>query len=254
MSAGPRKCCTTPSSCTPTGTAAPAAQRRKRHEPAGSSFLDAAHSGLAPMRARARAPSPIRPGMWPGPAAWRMAGVAPGRAHRDQRNRPAACASRACRAGTTTTTHPSGPRTACRRTQRACVRHWIWLGRAIQIDLTAVPEIIHAHQDAFRLACRYGVTRFVLAEVTVRQQAAATPVDGCPHVQRRIAVLASSNPGLDWGTRTRPRPQPTPRRSRWPPKSSALPGQNPYWAGMTDTTFPQHPAGPASMTHDQPTA
>ena len=102
-------------------------------------------------------------------------------------------------AGTTTTTHPSGPRTACQAHQRACVRHWIWLGRAIQIDLTAVPEIIHAHQDAFRLACRYGVTRFVLAEVTVRQQAAATPVDGCPHVQRRIAVLASSNPGLDSG-------------------------------------------------------
>ena len=79
--------------------------------------------------------------------------------------------------------------------QRACARHRTWLGRAIQIDITAAPEIIRACQRASRLARQHGSTSLVLAEAAARQQAVATT--GSPHAHRRAAVLASSNPGLD---------------------------------------------------------
>ena len=81
--------------------------------------------------------------------------------------------------------------------QRACIRHRTWLGRVIQIDLTAAPDIIRACQRASRLARQHGVTRLVLAEATMRQQAAVTA--GSPHARQRAAMLASSNPGLDPG-------------------------------------------------------
>ena len=81
--------------------------------------------------------------------------------------------------------------------QRACIRHRTWLGRVIQIDLTAAPDIIRACQHTARLARQHGVTRLVLAEATARQHAAATA--GCPHARQRAAMLASSNPGLDPG-------------------------------------------------------
>ena len=56
--------------------------------------------------------------------------------------------------------------------QRACRRHRTWLGRAIQIDLTAAPDIIAASRHASRLARQHGITRLVLAEATAREQAA----------------------------------------------------------------------------------
>ena len=79
--------------------------------------------------------------------------------------------------------------------QRACARHRTWLGRAIQIDITAAPEIIRACQRASRLARQHGITSLVLAEAAARQQGVATT--GSPHAHRRAAVLASSSPGLD---------------------------------------------------------
>jgi hypothetical protein len=81
--------------------------------------------------------------------------------------------------------------------QRACTRHRTWLGRGIQIDLTAAPDIIRACQQAARLARQHGVARLVLAEATARHQTAATA--GSPHARQRAAALASSNSGLDPG-------------------------------------------------------
>jgi len=81
--------------------------------------------------------------------------------------------------------------------QRACARHRTWLGRAIQIDLAAAPDIISACRHAARLARQHGITRLVLAETTARQQTAATA--GSPHSRQRAVALASSNPGLDTG-------------------------------------------------------
>ena len=78
--------------------------------------------------------------------------------------------------------------------RRACERHRTWLGRAIQIDLAAAPEIISASRKAVRLARQHGITRLVLAETTARQQPA-----GDPHGRRRTATLAMANPGLDPG-------------------------------------------------------
>jgi len=78
--------------------------------------------------------------------------------------------------------------------QRTCRRHRTWLGRAIQIDLTAAPDIIAASRHASRLALDHGITRLVLAETTARQQAA-----GDPRGRRRTATLATANPGLDPG-------------------------------------------------------
>src|ERR1039458_1163364 len=49
--------------------------------------------------------------------------------------------------------------------QKACTRHRTWLGRAIQIDLTAAPDIFRACQHASRLARQHGITRLVLAEI-----------------------------------------------------------------------------------------
>jgi len=80
--------------------------------------------------------------------------------------------------------------------QRACERHRTWLGRAIQIDLTAAPDIVTASWQASRLARRHGITRLVLAETTARQQAAGT---GDPRGRQRTATLAMANPGLDPG-------------------------------------------------------
>ena len=78
--------------------------------------------------------------------------------------------------------------------QRACRRHRTWLGRAIQVDLAAAPDIIAASRNAFRLAREHGITRLVLAEATAREKAA----DG-PAARRRAAALAQASPGLDPG-------------------------------------------------------
>ena len=111
----------------------------------------------------------------------------------------------------TTGARPSAPTLACRRCaarhgqrspvpvhipahQRACRRHRTWLGRAIQIDLTAAPDIIAASRHASRLAREHGITRLVLAEATARQKAA-----GRPAARRRAAALALASPGLDPG-------------------------------------------------------
>jgi len=78
--------------------------------------------------------------------------------------------------------------------QRACERHRTWLGRTIQIDVTATPDIIAAISCAHRLAREHGVTRLVLAETTARQETS----DG-PAARRRAAALALASPGLEPG-------------------------------------------------------
>ena len=78
--------------------------------------------------------------------------------------------------------------------QRACQRHRTWLGRGIQIDLTAAPDIIAASRNASRLARDHGITRLVLAEATAREKAAAGPA-----ARRRAIALALASPGLDPG-------------------------------------------------------
>jgi hypothetical protein len=75
--------------------------------------------------------------------------------------------------------------------QRACRRHSTWLGRAIQIDLTAAPDIIAASRHASMLARDHGITRLVLAEATAREKAAAEPA-----ARRRAIALALASPGL----------------------------------------------------------
>jgi hypothetical protein len=74
--------------------------------------------------------------------------------------------------------------------QKTCERHSTWLGRAIQIGLTAAPDIITASRQASRLARQHGITRLVLAETTARQQAA-----GEPRARQRAAALALASPG-----------------------------------------------------------
>ena len=78
--------------------------------------------------------------------------------------------------------------------QRACERHRTWLGRAIQIDITAAPDIIAASRNASRLAREHGITRLVLAETTARQDNA-----GRPAARRRAAALALASPSLNPG-------------------------------------------------------
>ena len=76
--------------------------------------------------------------------------------------------------------------------QKTCERHRTWLGPAIQIDLTAAPDIITARRQASRLARQHGITRLVLAGPTARRQAA-----GGPRARQRAAALALASPGLD---------------------------------------------------------
>jgi hypothetical protein len=78
--------------------------------------------------------------------------------------------------------------------QQACERHRTWLGRGIQIDLTAAPDIIAASRHASMLAREHGITMLVLAEATAREKAA-----GGPAARRRAAALALASPGLDPG-------------------------------------------------------
>jgi hypothetical protein len=78
--------------------------------------------------------------------------------------------------------------------QRVCQRHRIWLGRAAQIDLTAVPAVTAASSRASRLARQHGTTTLVLAETTARQDAL-----GGPAAQQRAAALALASPGMDPG-------------------------------------------------------
>jgi hypothetical protein len=76
--------------------------------------------------------------------------------------------------------------------QRACGRHRTWLGRAIQIDVTAAPDITAASRQASRLAREHGITMLILAETTARQHSTGTP-----DARRRAAALALASPGLD---------------------------------------------------------
>ena len=94
-----------------------------------------------------------------------------------------------------------------------------------------------------RLAREHGITRLVLAEATAREEAAGGRPPGDPPPR-------SPWPARAWtpGTRTRPRQRPTPRRSRWPPRSSAhhTPGRN-NWQNL-----PAAPGGPTYLSRQQP--
>ncbi len=78
--------------------------------------------------------------------------------------------------------------------QRACRQHPAWLGRVIQIDIAAAPEISAASRRASRLARTHGITRLVLAETTARQETLTGPP-----ARQRAAALALAIPGLDTG-------------------------------------------------------
>ena len=111
--------------------------------------------------------------------------------------RPPVRAVIACRRCTARTGHRAPIPVHLPAHQRTCIRHRVWLGLAIQIDLTAAPDITRACHHASRLARQYGVTRLVLAETTARQRTAATRRS--PDARRTASVLASSNPGPDPG-------------------------------------------------------
>jgi hypothetical protein len=113
--------------------------------------------------------------------------------HRDD-GRPAVRATLACRRCAARHGQRSPVPVHIPAHQRACRRHRTWLGRAIQIDLTAAPDIIAASRHASRLAREHGITRLVLAEATTREKAA-----GGPAARRRAAALALASPGLDPG-------------------------------------------------------
>jgi len=76
--------------------------------------------------------------------------------------------------------------------QRACRQHRTWLGSAIQIDISAIPEITAASRQASQLARTHGITRLVLAETTARQDSTGTP-----DALQRAMALAQTSPGLD---------------------------------------------------------
>ena len=113
--------------------------------------------------------------------------------HRDD-GRPAVRATLACRRCAARHGQRSPVPVHIPAHQRACRRHRTWLGRAIQIDLTAAPDIIAASRHASRLAREHGITRLVLAEATAREKAA-----GRPAARRPAAALALASPGLDPG-------------------------------------------------------
>ena len=162
--------------------------------------------------------------------------------HRDD-GRPAVRATLACRRCAARLGQRSPVPVHIPAHQRACRRHRTWLGRAIQIDLTAAPDIIAASRHASRLAREHGITRLVLAEATAREKAAGGRPPGDPPPR-------SPWPARAWtpGTRTRPRQRPTPRQSRWPPRSSAhhTPGRN-NWQNL-----PAAPGGPTYLSRQQP--
>jgi hypothetical protein len=76
--------------------------------------------------------------------------------------------------------------------RRTCRKHRTWLGNAVQIDITGIPEITAASGKASRLAREYGVTRLVLAETTARQNVTSGPEAG-----KRATALALASPELD---------------------------------------------------------
>jgi hypothetical protein len=80
---------------------------------------------------------------------------------------------------------------------RVCTKHRLWLGDTVQIDLSAAPQIVHAHRRADRLARRHTGPRLVLAEVTERQQIIATRhgKHRTP-IERRLTSIISTDRGL----------------------------------------------------------
>ena len=184
---------------------------------------------------------------------------APGRAHRDQRNRPAARAPRARReaAGARRSARPSpagaappgtgspalSPSTSP-LTSGACQRHRTWLGRAIQIDLTAAPDIIAASRNASRLAREHGITMLVLAEATAREKAAAgrPPGDAPPR-------SPWPSPGLDPGHPDTAEAAAYPETIKMAAAILSTPRRR---AGITGKTLPAAPGGPTYLSQQQP--
>ena len=114
--------------------------------------------------------------------------------HRPHTGRPPMRATNACRRCAARHGHTDPIPVHQPAHHRLCSRHQIWLGDTYQVDLTADPEIMHAHRQATRLARRHGVLRLLHAEITARQQITTTHY---PHqVQARIAKLTVANPGL----------------------------------------------------------
>jgi len=79
--------------------------------------------------------------------------------------------------------------------RRVCIKHRLWLGDSIQIDLAPAPDIIHAAHRAEQLARRHSGPRLVLAEVAERQQITTARQGGAPlqSVHPRINALTSTD-------------------------------------------------------------
>ena len=112
--------------------------------------------------------------------------------------RPPVRATHACRHCATRHGHVESVPVHLPAHQRVCIKHRLWLGDTRQIDLSAAPEIVHAHRRADRLARRHTGPRLILAEVTARQEIIAirrhrTHPDP---VERRITAITSIDRGL----------------------------------------------------------
>ena len=113
--------------------------------------------------------------------------------HRDD-GRPAVRATLACRRCAARHGQRSPVPVHIPAHQRACRRHRTWLGRAIQIDLTAARTSSPPAGTRPGSPATHGITRLVLAEATAREKAA-----GGPAARRPAAALALASPGLDPG-------------------------------------------------------
>jgi hypothetical protein len=110
-------------------------------------------------------------------------------------SRPTVRATHACRCCAARHGHAKPVPVHLPAHQRVCIKHRLWLGDTIQIDLSAAPDIVHAHRRADRLARRHTGPRLIFTEVTERQQIISTRRHGThpDPIERRITTITSTN-------------------------------------------------------------
>lgn len=117
-----------------------------------------------------------------------------GAGHHPHAGRPPLRAAHACRRCAARRGHADPVPVHLPAHQRLCTRHRIWLGGTFQINVAAVPEVVHAHRRSARLAHRHGTLRLLHCEITARQQITAA---GYPDpVRQRITTIATFNRDL----------------------------------------------------------
>ena len=160
-----------------------------------------------------------------------------------QHGRPPVRATRACRRCTARRGHTGPVPVHLPAHRRVCPKHRLWLGDAVQIDVAAAPDIVHAQRRADRLA-RHSGLRLILAETTERDQLTAMRhyLQSDP-IQRRITAIISTDPGL-----TRDHPDlidaaTYPETINNVASRLPLPQQNRHQAGIDDTHRLHRPVG-----------